>query len=240
MRTAINPDDRLDLYPVGTVVHGRVQALQQGYLRDDAAAVADLARLRKGAGKTPGNVPGLWGLTYRPDNDFEQFERAPTGEKEEQRAELAIHVALTLFALHQQSHRENWMHQASPRDGNRRTANRDLGWAVRRLMPADDVDERLRQRFVHLCTATTSTSLAVRLRGIVQLLRRAAVPLDYGLLADQLMQFHRPGGPTRIRRVWGRSFVTYRSPDSPDSAPGGTPDSEGTNTNTNDTANTAK
>ncbi|MDS1272257.1 type I-E CRISPR-associated protein Cse2/CasB [Lipingzhangella sp. LS1_29] len=236
MRTVIQPDARRDLYPVGTVVHSRVQDLQGGYARDDARAVAELARLRKGAGKEPGDTPDLWGLTYRPETDFAVFERAPSGTAEEH-AETAIHLALTLFALHQQSHRDRPMHSPSPLgDQHQRIANRDLGWAVRRLMPAGEVDERLRQRFVHLCTASTNASLAVRLRGIVQLLRREAVPLDYGLLADQLMWFQRPGGPSKIRRTWGRSFVTYRPPEGQKSGQGAAPDATDADTNADTTS----
>jgi CRISPR system Cascade subunit CasB len=45
---------------------------------------------------------------------------------------------------------------------------------------------------------------------MVQLLRAQQVPLDYGLLADQLVRWQQPGGAATIRLQWGREF--YRTP----------------------------
>ncbi len=58
--------------------------------------------------------------------------------------------------------------------------------------------------------AVTYKALAQRLREIVTLLRRDAIPLDYGLLADQLYQFRTPQGAQRVRTAWGRGFHAYR------------------------------
>src|SRR5262249_42686490 len=117
------------------------------------------------------------------------------------RAENAMHVAVTLWALHQQSHREADMHQ---------TGGPGLGAAVRRSMPDNDIDKPIRKRFVRAATSSSLDVLAQRLREIVVLLRAEAIPLDYGLLAEQLFQWQQPGGPAQVHRAWGRSFHSYR------------------------------
>jgi len=192
---------------VGEFVDQRVRELQEGYRLDRPDAVAALARLRRGAGKQIEDVPDLWGLVL--DERF--YEGAPrAGEDVMRDAETAAHTALTLYALHQQSRRDDRMHQRG----------RDLGGAVRRLMPPGEIDEPLRKRFAKLGSATTLGALAQRLREIVTLLRRDAVPLDYGLLADQIHQFRTLEGAKRVRAAWGRGFHAYRPKTTDSPAPG--------------------
>ncbi|MFF2653166.1 type I-E CRISPR-associated protein Cse2/CasB [Streptomyces sp. NPDC058045] len=57
-------------------------------------------------------------------------------------------------------------------------------------------------------------------------LRREAVPLDYGLLAEQLHTWQRPGGPQSVRCSWGRSYLARR-PASGDSPAEASPDKPG-------------
>ncbi|TQN31177.1 CRISPR-associated Cse2 family protein [Haloactinospora alba] len=209
----VGEGERPELGVVGKGVHARVSKLQRGYCADNPTEVAELARLRNGAGKLPENTPWLWGETYAPE---EHADSSWSLEREAQ-AEKAVHISLTLYALHQQSWSTKHMHQGPVwRAGRRR--DRVLGWAMRELMPDGEIDEPLRRRFIHASTATTVTSLAHRLRALVQLLRREGVPLDYGKLADDLMTAQRPGGLRTVRRAWGRGFVSYRPAEQPDSS----------------------
>lgn len=176
---------------------------QRGYLADQSGAVAALARLRRGAGRPAGQLPDLWDLI-----DTGPLHEAAEGEGKLSEAELvraedALHVAFTLWALHQQS-RSAGMHQAG-----RAGADRGLGAAVRRMMKPGEINEPLRKRLVRAGTAADLTSLAGRLRDIVTLLRRQDLSLDYGLLAGQLYTWQRPGGPERVRGEWGRSFHAW-------------------------------
>ncbi|WP_150244216.1 type I-E CRISPR-associated protein Cse2/CasB [Nocardiopsis quinghaiensis] len=185
------------LRDIGELVDERVRQLQGGYLKDLSEAVATLARLRRGAGKPIDAVPELVGLTL----DHRFYERF--GIDDDPRtgaAEAAVHGALTLYALHQQSKRDRGMHKRG----------RDLGGAVRRLMPSGDIDEPLRRRFVQVGSATDPATRLDRLRGIVKLLRAQDIPLDYGLLADQLYEARTPAGAARVRRLWGRGFQAHR------------------------------
>ncbi|MFE6304410.1 type I-E CRISPR-associated protein Cse2/CasB [Nocardiopsis sp. NPDC057823] len=185
------------LHDLGTFVDERIRPIQGGYMKDRPEAVALLAKLRRGAGKPLADVPELIGLTL--DHDF--YEKFPVDHSHVEHAEAAAHEALTLYALHQQSKRDQGMHRRG----------RDLGGAVRRLMPAGTIDEPLRRRFVQAGSAVDHGVRLDRLRGIVKLLRAADVPLDYGLLADQLYTIRAVrGGPARVRTAWGRGFQSYR------------------------------
>jgi CRISPR system Cascade subunit CasB len=188
-----------ELKDVGKLVDERVRQLQGGYLKDLPEAVATLAKLRRGAGKPVEAVPELVGLTL----DHRFYERFSLSDPRTEDAEAAAHEALTLYALHQQSKREKGMHRRG----------RDLGGAVRRLMPSGDIDEPLRRRFVQAGSAAHHATRLDRLRGIVQLLRTEDIPLDYGLLADQLHDARTRPGAERVRRAWGRGFQAHRPQD---------------------------
>jgi CRISPR system Cascade subunit CasB len=189
---------------VGATVHARIQVLQEGVLANRPAAVAGLARLRRGAGKPVGSVQDI--LQYTVSDTF-----APPGSGDDATpAEVAAHVALTLYAVHQQSQRKR-MHQ---RGWN-------VGRAVRQLHPQDFGDKipPILHRFRALGSAQSTDELVHHLRGTVQLLRGHGQPLDYALLADELVLWHKPGGASAVRLRWGRSF--YRTP------PPGTPATSG-------------
>ena len=189
---------------VGTAVHNHIIRLQRGYFADRSDAVATIARLRRGVGRSVIEMPDLWGLTGTEAlyDAYAVAQSSPEAEEQLRRAEEAAHTAVTLWALHQQSHHRAGMHQ---RHGH------ELGAAVRRLMPKNELDDSIRKRFVRLGTANTPTVLAQRLRDLVVLLRREAIPLDYGVLADQLELWQHPGGPEQVRGSWGRAFHSYRT-----------------------------
>lgn len=189
----------------------RIAALQRGYLADESHAVAALARLRRGAGQEAGRLPDLWNLV-----DTSPLHEAGEGvrelsERQLVHAEDALHAALTLWALHQQSRREAGMHQRESRG-----KPRGVGAAVRRMMKPGEVDEPLRKRLVRVGTAPDLTTLSQRLRDIVLLLRREQFPLDYALLAGQLYHWQQLGGPDDVRREWGRSFHAWHAADNRD------------------------
>jgi len=203
------PRRRARLPLLKEAVDQRITELQRGYLADRSDAVATLARLRRGVGQPATAVPELWGMTAA-EPIYRAYAEGALSDEQADRAEEAAHIALTLWALHQQSHHNRRMHVRY---------GLELGAAVRRLMPGPEVDEPIRKRFVRAATATTPTVLAQRLREIVVLLRREAIALDYGLLADQLYQWQQPGGAEQIRRSWGRSFHAHRADrDSPNAA----------------------
>ncbi|AQS66880.1 type I-E CRISPR-associated protein Cse2/CasB [Streptomyces pactum] len=180
----------------------RIASWQEGYLKDRSPAVAALARLRRGAGREAGETPDLWSLVDTDPLHTPVEGMRPLSEQELERAENALHAALTLWAFHQQS-RGVPMHRRHTRE-----RPGGLGAAVRRLMPADGTDAPVRKRLVRAGTAPDLATLTQRLRDIVALLRAAKdpVPLDYALLAGQLYVWQWADGPAAVRRRWGRSF----------------------------------
>ena len=141
---------------------------------------AALAKLRRGAGKLPGNVPEIWEITIGalPENAGEY-------------AEQAIHVALTLFALHRQGS------EISGQNGG------TLGTAVSKLKSGDN-DEAVTRRFNSAVTATTITELSVHVRSLVQLLRTKNIDMDYPKLAQEL--YYWQIDPEKTRLNWGRDY----------------------------------
>ncbi|GHG50674.1 type I-E CRISPR-associated protein Cse2/CasB [Streptomyces griseocarneus] len=213
-----------------------VARLQGGYRKDNPAAVAAVARLRREAGREPHVSPTSWGLDdlealtelrskqAEKDGDTARYlvPRARRAyEQREEREDRAVHLAVTLWALHQQSLRDEAMH----------VRGWSLGQAVRRLAqeknetpatgdePSDDdtrtggkpgavenVSPTIRKRFVRLGTSSDIDTLGRRLREMVLLLRNARIPLDYGLLADQLDRWQHEAHQADVRRAWGRDF----------------------------------
>jgi CRISPR system Cascade subunit CasB len=195
--TATKPkqaDRWVDLGTVGTIVHQRIGGIQTSAIHNRPSGVAALARLRRGVGKQPGDVQDILEYTLAPEFAKGAVSDAATDK------EIAAHISMTLYALHQQSQRKP-MHRRGF----------GLGRSVRELNgpDTDGPPSSVRRRFNTLGTADSLDELVHHARGMVQLLRAEAIPLDYALLADQLVRWQTPNGAAIIRRVWGRDF--YRT-----------------------------
>lgn len=148
---------------------------------------ADLAALRRGAGKEPGTVAAMWPLytTLTERGDLTDALRAE-------------HVALTLFALHQQS-KSRPVHRGGV----------GLGSAIRELRKAEKYsEEAVDRRFAAAATATTLTELAVHLRGLVGQLKKVEQGLDYTRLVEDLQRWQAPEHVAMVRRRWGGQYFS--------------------------------
>ncbi len=156
---------------------------------------AELANMRRGIGKKPGELPELWGMLF---GDLPENLLGTT--REPSRAEWAIYSALTLFALHQQGN--------SPKTHPMHKEKESLGKAVRRLAPIRETDEFKRiQRKLHIAAVSDDMDeLAYRLRGLVQLMRSECIPLDYVQLATDFYWYQMPEQIPAVRLQWGRDF----------------------------------
>jgi CRISPR system Cascade subunit CasB len=183
---------------LGDHVARTVSGLQERLLRDtpQPEAISALARLRRGIGRDPGfdytlerylQVPEHL-LGHRPANDAQAAD-----------SEYAVHDAVTLYALHQQSRRER-MHV----DGQ------GLGRALAELVRKSEGPDGVRRRFAALGTASTYHESLYHLRSLITMLRQHQIALDYGLLADDLRTLRRPDGPARMQAAWGREFFRSR------------------------------
>ncbi|WP_436536024.1 type I-E CRISPR-associated protein Cse2/CasB [Actinoplanes sp. HUAS TT8] len=181
---------------LGDHVAQTVGSLQVQLLRDSPVpeAVGALARLRRVVGRDPGSDYTLEKYLYVPDAllDTRQSELATDQEH-------AVHDAVSLYALHQQSRRER-MH----------VNGRGLGRAVADLIQASGGPDGVRRRFAALGTASTYSESIYHLRGLITMLRGHQIPLDYGLLAEDLRTLRRPGGRQQVQATWGRESFRNR------------------------------
>lgn len=166
---------------------------------------AMLAKLRRGVGRVPGDLPELWGAFLA------DFPHELKGKIDRLRAEWAIYLALTLYALHQQGN------EFAPNKMN--GSGIGLGNAVRRL--ADKQLEHVKgekkledapvfRRFSALATAERMEELSWHLRGIVQLLRAGGLSLDYVRLAENLYRLQNPDHAYEVRLEWGQDYYRFQ------------------------------
>lgn len=190
------------LHDLGELIQTRVTDLQQRYLRDhNASAAAQLAQLRQGVGRPPGSVPAIWDLTLA------DIPRQGRGDSPSA-SESAAHVALTLYAVHQQSQRLG-MHKPGISLG---AAVRDLVLARARANGTLDPDREraVRRRFDALLTSAGFDEAVQHLRGLVSQFRAEEVRLDYGRLAEDLERLGTSRGFDAVRRAWGRDYHARR------------------------------
>lgn len=176
---------------VMTLVGKRVSSLQSQYLAGASSARAVAAHLRAAVHRPPGSVPAIWATTTVFEDD-RGLPDAPTRE------ETAVHLALCLWAIHQQS-RGTPMH----------VAGRKLAASVADLSRRNQGDlntDPVRRRFDAVVTATGLEEMVHHLRGLITQLRSAGLPIDYGSLAEDLRDLQLPDGRDRVIRRWARQY----------------------------------
>ncbi|MFD9793365.1 type I-E CRISPR-associated protein Cse2/CasB [Streptomyces sp. NPDC059070] len=160
---------------------------------DSADSGAQLAALRSGTGREAGTVPAMWPYYQTRMSSLLRDKGALT------KALIAEHTALSLFGQHQQGHRRT-MHVP----GN------SPGTAARLLLAKNGSGhEALERRLGALITSIDTGELAMHLRGLVPLLSRADIGLDYDLLRTALRTWDDPQHPhmeSRFRHRWDRDF----------------------------------
>ena len=205
---------------VGRLVDWRIggpRGLQARYLHNESRARGEMAALRKGASRDSGELPEIWELTSVEIPEYASD--APTRE------EIAVHTAMTLYAVHQQSRTERMF-----------VPGRGLGRAARSLIgPPDEENPSARARFNALVTSTTVTELRHHLRGLISLLRARNIALDHAMLADDILHFQQPGGAKKVRLAWARQYYSLPA-ESPLTADDAAPASETDSTTTSPTS----
>ena len=126
---------------------------------------AELAELRRGVGRQPGDLPALWGALLADMPEQLQGSNGPS------KAEWAVYTALTLFALHQQGEAGVSMNQPG----------RTLGGAVRQLAEKtaagqDWTESSVLRRFNALATADSMPEVTHNLVGLCASWQSGTVP----------------------------------------------------------------
>lgn len=175
---------------VGEYVRGRLFLLAGNLNAGDAKA--RLAQLRRGIGKSPGELPELWGIFLQTLPE----ELMGKGHNPS-RAEWAIYTDLTLFALHQQGHSDSVHLQGR---------ENSLGCSARKLVHNDDEEERIRFKLSVAAQSDDMEELVYRLKTLVRLFSVEDIPLDYVDLAKDLFLFQSEKYRDGIRLKWGQDF----------------------------------
>ena len=184
-------------------VGGRVGRLQGQLLHGDGrpAALQHLAELRRARPDDPGQPlpPVVWPLI------LEGLPPQARGRDEDlSRWEWAAVTALALYAWHQQS-----LGVGMHRPGQA------FGVAVRRLAQppgAASPAEPVVRRFNQVLTADGIDGVHTYTRGLITMLRGAALPVDYGRLANDLAGLAAsPAQRVRVQTRWSREFAHVRS-----------------------------
>lgn len=179
----------------GTQIENYVTWKVEQLLRasNESAQKAALANLRHGLGRSPGEIPELWGAFLQ---DLpEELYGTSTGASRE---EWAVYLALTLFALHQQG--------KNPQTLSMHQKGQGLGKAMQQLIHTSEDEPRIRRRFNVLATSADIQEMSTHLRSVIQLLRGESIPLDYGLLAKDIFWYQFPEYAANVRLAWGRDF----------------------------------
>ena len=169
-----------------------------GRMGHEGRIKVELANLRRGVGKKPGELPLLWGALLQ-DFPTQLIQNVKDGKPS--KAEWAAYLALTLYALHQQGHdvKQDSMYQEGQTLGN---AVQKLGFDIK------DENGSILRRFQILATSSDIEELSHHLRGMIQLLSRAGIGLDYGILSKELYQYQFVDGAERVRLKWGRDYFS--------------------------------
>ncbi len=176
-------------------VSAKVYALQRSATGRNVAG--DLANLRRAVNAEPGADPAVWEYTL--DGLPERYvgrTDAPTA------GESAVHAAMTLYAVHQQS-KPTSMHKPGVSLGR---ALALLG-RTRSVAAQPDASKAVKRRFDALMTAESFAELTYHARGLIQQLRAADIALDYGRLAEDLRLLQRPATANSVRLRWGRDYA---------------------------------
>ena len=183
---------------LGWTVIRRIESLQQGYLNDSPQARADLAELRKASQDLYVFPPSVWHLVESSETGRTTSSDLLTAK------EQAIRGALWLYVRHQRG-RTIPMHQRGV----------NLGEAVSRLawLEGMDNEKAVRRHFDAAVMSTTFSGFFNHLKGLIGQLgsTRAAIAIDYGLLAQDLYHFAIPGGRQKVTLSWARGYARQKN-----------------------------
>jgi CRISPR system Cascade subunit CasB len=196
-------------------VNRKIKMIQDERYKNEKAA--RLARLRRAIGKEAGSVPDIWELTM--DLPDELSAGSYSGPTAPTAAENAVHLALTLYALHAQGesndskgNADSAQESAGVQQGSARAHTENdvsIGGAAAHLKAADpDGEKGIKRRFDALATAKSYNEIATHARGMVQLFKAKKVGMDYARFAKDLYLLQFPNSAEGVKRGWGRDFYS--------------------------------
>lgn len=168
-----------------------------GYLdsiKDTGPGKAAFANLRRGAGKTPDQMPETWGLVLDGLNPEQNRSRNISPD------ESAVYTALTLYALGCQG--QDSKTQPVQQDGV------NLGMAVGKLVKKDSGNlVSLQSRMKALLGSRDDRQTAIQLRTLIPMICKDG-GLDFPQLAADLVRLQSDYMKRQVGIKWARGFVT--------------------------------
>lgn len=159
-------------------------------------STAALAKLRRGVGKKPGELPELLEYILLPDEDASPI------------AEQAVYTALTLYALHQQG-QSRFMGTSEDKEGVAAAKiNSSFGHAIKKLAAGGN-EIAVKRRFDKILTSRDLVELAVHARGLIGLLKKADIAINYADFAKDLYWFQQNDYRRNVILKWGQDY--YRN-----------------------------
>lgn len=178
-----------------------IEKLYTGYSGDASWAKKQLANLRRAANHSIGDSPETWDVLYNADLPEELLGH----NTEPSNSETAAFLALTLYAVHQQSKKDN-MHERAKKG----LRSKNLGTATREFSESNNVDDvfesPIYRRFSTLVQSQTFDEVAYHLRGFIKLLRTKDISIDYGQLAKDLYYLQFDHLRKNVQLSWARQL----------------------------------
>lgn len=192
-------DQRNPAYTIRILMQKKIERL----LTEGPWSRSMLAKLRRGIGKQPGELPELFEIVLS-DMPEELYGKGDGPSY----SVWSIYTAVTLFALHQQG-KEHPMSMSGKTEGQ--TFGNSLGAAVGELVKLEvkqdeEREPAIKRRFDAVCTANEFTELVNHARGLIQLLRVGDIKLDYPRFAEDLYWYQFDDVRNRIRLRWGEDY----------------------------------
>lgn len=161
------------------------------------------ARLRKGVGRSPGDMPELFGilLTGMPE-EFMSKGAEPTKE------EWSCYIALTLFAMHQQGNDPKMVSMNTLDDHS------SVGTAMAQYVSRSDDDNALKRMAVRLETLATSKDMgemSYYLKSLIQIFKSKEIQLNYPKLAKEMYICQFPERKKGVFLRWGQDLFVNKN-----------------------------
>ena len=158
---------------------------------------ANMAELRKGVGKFPGELPSLFGMLLEDmPESFLSKSGVPTKE------EWACYIALTLFSWHQQGNdvKTELMHTDNPVS---------VGNAARQLKNAlgdANADERMIKKLRSVVSANDVQGFSQHLRCMIKMLADKKIRMNYAMLAKDIYEWQFLESRNSVNLRWGQDY----------------------------------
>lgn len=183
--------ETIEKIDVSSFVHKKILHLDL----NTSASNAALSKLCRAVGKNPEETPDIWDITLQ--GAPSSWDSRTGGASRE---ELAVHTALTLYAMHRQG-----------KGHSMNTKGVSLGSAAGSLIKKDRGQEApITRRFNMIATASGFDEFVYHSRGLIQLLKRANIKIDYSQFAKDLYLFQFPEYTDKVRLRWGEDFYKFK------------------------------